>query len=414
MNDCMENTEFSTIPSGSVTSPIGFKASGVHCGLKKIKTDMAILYSEKPCSLAAVFTKNVVAAAPVLYGREILKAGKAQAVVINAGNANACTGDEGYRNAIRTAEMAGKELQIAPELVVVSSTGVIGYQLPMDKIEDGIKKAVAALSAESGTDAASAIMTTDTMKKEIAVKLNLEGKSVTLGGMSKGSGMIHPNMATMLGFVSTDANVEANCLQRMLKEVADKTFNMITVDGDTSTNDSLFCLANGMAENSIIRSEADPGYAEFYQALYYVCRHLAISIAKDGEGATKLVTVEVKGAATEADARTIAKSICGSNLVKTAVFGEDANWGRVLCAAGYSGVQFDPYGVDISMASVAGEITVAQNGAGIDFSEEKASIILKEKEIVFIVTLREGKAQATAWCCDFSYDYVRINADYRS
>ncbi|QRN85034.1 bifunctional glutamate N-acetyltransferase/amino-acid acetyltransferase ArgJ [Clostridia bacterium] len=414
MKDNVENIECNSIPSGSVTSPIGFKASGVHCGLKKVKTDMAIVYSDCPCSLAAVFTKNVVAAAPVLYGREMLTSGRAQAVVVNAGNANACTGEEGYKNAVKTAELAGRELGIDSKLVMVSSTGVIGYQLPMEKIEVGIKKAVAGLSDEGGSDAAQAIMTTDTMKKEIALQLTIDGKQVTLGGMSKGSGMIHPNMATMLGFVTTDANIEAGCLQKMLKEVADKTFNMITVDGDTSTNDSLFCLANGMADNQIIRSESDPAYADFYQALYQVCRYLAVSIAKDGEGATKLVTVEVSGAATETDARTIAKSICGSNLVKTAVFGEDANWGRVLCAAGYSGVQFDPYGVDISMASVAGEIMVAKNGAGIDFSEQEASSILKEKEIIFNVSLREGKAQATAWCCDFSYDYVRINADYRS
>ncbi len=410
----MKNTEFTQIPSGGVTSPQGFTAAGVHCGLKKEKLDMALIYSKRPCSLAGVFTTNVVAAAPVLYGRELVKLGKAQAVVVNAGNANACTGELGYKNALKTAEMVGRELCVEPQLVVASSTGVIGYQLPMDKLEAGIKDAAGQLSQDGGLDAAKAIMTTDTVKKQIAIRVHLDGKTVIVGGMSKGSGMIHPNMATMLGFVTTDADIEAGCLQSMLKEVADNTFNMITVDGDTSTNDSLFCLANGMAGNRTIQSDSDSGYREFYRALYFVCRYLAVAIARDGEGATKLVTVEVNGADSEADARTIAKSICGSNLVKTAVFGEDANWGRVLAAAGYSGVQFDPYGVDISISSAAGEISVAKDGAGIGFSEEEALTILKEKEITFNVSLREGEAQATAWCCDFSYDYVRINADYRS
>jgi glutamate N-acetyltransferase/amino-acid N-acetyltransferase len=414
MKEIMKNTEFTQIPSGGVTSPQGFTAAGVHCGLKKEKMDMALVYSQRPCSLAGVFTTNVVAAAPVLYGRELVKQGMAQAVLINAGNANACTGELGYKNALKTAEMVAKELQIEPKMVIASSTGVIGYQLPMDKMEAGIKDVTGRLNEEGGLDAAKAIMTTDTMKKQIAIRVQLGGKTVIVGGMSKGSGMIHPNMATMLGFVTTDADIQADCLQAMLKDVADNTFNMITVDGDTSTNDSLFCLANGLAGNQTIKSDSDPGYTEFYRALYFVCRYLAVSIARDGEGATKLVTVDVVGAASKADARTIAKSICGSNLVKTAVFGQDANWGRVLCAAGYSGVKFDPYGVDISISSAAGEISVAKDGAGIEFSEDEALTILKEKEITFNVSLREGEAQATAWCCDFSYDYVRINADYRS
>lgn len=412
--ETMDSSRFARVPGGGVTSPAGFAAAGVHCGLKKQKPDLAMVRSEAPCALAGVFTKNVVAAAPVLHGRAMVKTGRARAVVVNAGNANACTGAQGYENAQETARLAAEALGLASDEVVVSSTGVIGYQLPMDKIRRGVRLAAEALSADGGDAAARAILTTDTFTKQIAVRLTLGGRTVTVGGMSKGSGMIHPDMATMLGFVTTDAAVSPECLQLILKDIADRTFNMITVDGDTSTNDSLFCLANGLAGNPEIRDVADEGFGEFYDALYTVCRFLAVEIARDGEGATKLVSVIVRGAATEADARTVAKSICGSNLVKTAVFGEDANWGRVLAAAGYSGVVFDPYGVDIAISSTGGRVVVAQAGSGISFSEEEALRVLKEAEIAFEVDLSEGDASAVAWCCDFSYDYVRINADYRS
>ncbi len=399
---------------GSITSPKGFRAAGVHCGLKKQKKDLALVVSEVPCAIAGVFTKNIVAAAPVLYGRALIKRKVAQALVINAGNANACTGEQGYSNAQKTAELVGKVLQIDAQLVVPSSTGVIGYQLPMDKMEQGIVQAASLLQHEGGSDAADAIMTTDTFRKQRALTVEIGDKTVTVGGMSKGSGMIHPNMATMLGFVTTDCAITSDCLQLIVSDVTQKTFNMITVDGDTSTNDSLYVLANGLAGNREIKDVADPGFGEIYDAIYALCKYLAIEIARDGEGATKLVSVHVSGAKTPEDARVVAKSICGSNLVKTAVFGEDANWGRILAAAGYSGVLFDPYGVSISIGSSAGLVKVAEQGTGTGFSEEEALKVLQEDEIVLEVKLAEGDAEATAWCCDFSYDYVRINADYRS
>ncbi len=402
------------IEKGGVTSPKGYKAAGIHAGLKKKKKDLALLVSDTPAVAAGVFTRNVVAAAPVLYCKEVLKAPHVRGLVVNSGNANACTGDQGLENARAMGAAAAAAVGAEPEEMLVSSTGVIGYQLPMEKIRAGISQAAEHLSAGHGHDAAKAIMTTDTFSKEIAVRFPLGEATVTVGGMSKGSGMIHPNMATMLCFVTTDCAIGKECLQGMVSDITDRTFNMITVDGDTSTNDMLLVLANGQAENPEITGPADEGYAAFYDALYLVCRHLAIEIARDGEGATKLVTVQVSGAASLADARIAAKSVCSSNLVKTAVFGEDANWGRILAAVGYSGISFDPYGVDIAISSAAGSIQVALKGTGIGFSEEEALKILKEKEITFEIRLSEGSASATAWCCDFSYDYVKINASYRS
>lgn len=403
------------LEEGTLTSPRGFLAAGVACGIKKKgKPDLALVCSETPCAAAGVFTRNVVAAAPVGYCREVVGRGTARALVVNAGNANACTGAQGEKDTLRMAELAGKTLGVTPAEVLVSSTGVIGVPLPMEKIGAGIAQAAEMLSPEGGPDAARAILTTDTFAKHLAVRITIGDREVTVGGIAKGSGMIHPDMATMLGFVTTDCAIGAGCLQDIVADIAERTFNMITVDGDTSTNDMLLCLANGQAGNRPIHGIADEGFDKIYDALYYVCRALAIEIVRDGEGATKLISVNLLGAASEADARTAAKSVCGSNLVKTAMFGQDANWGRILAAVGYSGIRFDPSRVSIRLSSAAGEITVAEAGAGIPFSEEEAARILTEKEIVITVDLAQGDSAATAWCCDLSYDYVRINADYRS
>lgn len=404
------------IVDGGVAAPQGFKASGVTAGIKHSnKKDMALIYADKSCNAAGMFTQNLVKAAPLLLDMDHLNKtnGKAQAIIVNSGNANACTGEQGYRDALTMARLTGEKLGIAPQEVLVASTGVIGQSLPMDKITAGINLAVADLSESGGNDAARAIMTTDTMPKEIAVTFSLEGKEVTIGAMAKGSGMIHPNMATMLCFITTDVAVEAAALKQALKTAVDATFNMLTVDGDTSTNDLVLVLANGLAGNEELTVESD-GYQSFVEALMYVCRDLTRKIAGDGEGATKLLEVQVKNAPSLHDARLAAKGVASSNLVKTALFGEDANWGRIICAAGYSGAQFDPNKVDIYLKSRVGELQTASQGAGIPFDEEQASRILKEKEITFILDLHAGDAEATAYSCDLSYDYVKINADYRT
>lgn len=393
---------------GGVTLPKGFKASGVAAGIKKSKKDLALLVSAVPASAAGVFTTNLVKAAPLLITAERLRKGVAQAVIVNSGNANACTGPEGYADAVAMAKSAAAALELPEELVLVGSTGVIGQRLPLAKIRAALPAAVAALS-EAGNQAAEAILTTDTVVKEAGVRFPLGGYQCAVGGMAKGSGMIHPNMATMLAFLTTDVAIDAGLLRQALKYAVDASFNMITVDGDTSTNDMVVVLANGCAGNPVI-SDFSPEYDTFVAALTAVAVELAKKVARDGEGATKLIEVRVKGARTPADARTAARAIAGSNLVKTAVFGRDANWGRILCAAGYSGAVFNPGLVDIFL----GAEQVAANGAGLSFSEERAVRELENDPVVITVDFKEGPYTATAWGCDLTGDYVLINASYRT
>lgn len=400
---------FSIINNGGVTSPQGFLAAGVKAYIKKDKKDLAVIYSEVPAAAAGVFTTNKVKAAPLLITEEHIKNGRAQAVVVNAGNANACTGEQGLNNAVTTAQKAGELLHIDPHDVIVTSTGVIGVQLPMDRVLAGVANAVGELGRDGGAEAAQAIMTTDTIPKEIAVEFKVSGKKAVIAGMAKGSGMIHPNMATMLGFVTTDAAVSPALLAQALKYVVNRTFNMVTVDGDTSTNDMVVVLANGLAGNPEITAE-DSDYTAFRDALLYVCTYLAKLVAKDGEGATKLVEVRVVNAASGEDAKKAARAVANSNLVKTAVFGEDANWGRIICAVGYSGAEFDPAKVDIFI----GDEKMCADGTPLNFSEERAKKILERDEVAVLVDMKAGTAEATAWTCDFSYDYVKINADYRT
>jgi glutamate N-acetyltransferase/amino-acid N-acetyltransferase len=356
----------------------------------------------------------VVKAAPVLWDSKIIK-NKIYGVVANSGNANACTGEQGLKDAEETAKTLADILSVKPENVLVCSTGVIGVPLPMPKIKKGVEGAASMLSHsyEGGLTAAQAIMTTDTVEKTVAVSLEVKGKQVVIGGMCKGSGMINPNMATMLCFITTDCNISERLLDKALTECVADTFNMISVDGDMSTNDTVLALANGMAENNVI-SDEDEDYAAFFEALMYVTKTLAVKCADDGEGATKLIEANVKGAKTKADARTIANSVVSSNLLKAAIFGEDANWGRVLCAMGYSGAKFDPLGVTIVFRSDAGDIKLMDNGTPIIFDEDKAAKILAEHKIYIDMQLTEGKEEATAWGCDLTYDYVKINGDYRS
>lgn len=398
---------------GGVTAPRGFTAAGVQANVKGkggTKKDVAIIYSQLPAAAAAVFTLNKVKAAPVLVSQEQLAGGKLQALVVNSGNANACTGDQGLADATTMCELAARALGIAPSLVAVASTGVIGVNLPMDRIATGIAGAAQQLSSEGNADAAQAIMTTDTFPKEWAVSVELTGgHTVTIGGMAKGSGMIHPNMATMLAFVTTDANIGPAALHQALTEATNKSFNMITVDGDTSTNDACFLMANGQAGNpELVPGTAD--YQAFCAALDMLMINLAKQITRDGEGATKLVEVQVHGAPTVADARKMARSVAASSLVKAAMFGNDANWGRILCAMGYSGAELDPANVDLWL----GNVQVMAQGAGLKFNEEAALRVLKQTEIVVKAHLHQGDASATAWGCDLSYDYVKINADYRT
>ena len=403
---------------GGVCAAKGFKAAGVWCGVKANsspdKKDLALIYSEVPCAAAGIFTKNRVKAAPVLLDMEKLTGGRAQAVAANSKNANACA-PEGMENAKRMAAAAAAALGIGEELVVVSSTGVIGQRLNIEAIEKGLPAAAAALSASArgSDDAANAIMTTDTVKKEFAVETELGGVTVRLGGIAKGSGMIHPNMGTMLCYITTDCAVSAPMLKKALLAANAVSFNRISVDGDTSTNDSCILLANGLAGNAEIAAEG-PDYDAFLAALTALCIDLARSMAADGEGAKHLITCSVKGAATVGQAERLGKSVIGSSLTKAAIFGCDANWGRVLAAMGYSGEDFDPEAVDIAFASAAGRVEVCRNGRGLVFDEELAKTVLTEKEVVIDVTMREGAAEATCWGCDLTYDYVRINGDYRT
>lgn len=398
----------------SVTAPKGFKACGDFVGLKKAKKDMALIESETLATAAGCFTTNVVKAAPVLWDIDVVK-NKIKGIVVNSGNANACTGEKGYKDAEKTAKCFAELSGVGSENVLVCSTGVIGVNLPMDKIESGIKQLYPKLSDsfESGMEAAQAIMTTDLVSKTIGVEIEIGGKKVTLGGMAKGSGMINPNMATMLCFITTDVAISQTLLQKALSECVVDTFNMISVDGDTSTNDTVLVLANGMAENEEI-TEENEDYEVFKNALFEINKKLAIDCANDGEGATKLMEVCVKGAVDKNDARKIALSVVSSNLLKAALFGEDANWGRVLCAMGYSGAEFDPYKVTIYFRSEKGNILLMDSGKPIVFDEEKASTILSEHKIYIDIQLEEGDSEAVAWGCDLTYDYVKINGDYRS
>ena len=405
------------VRTGGVTAAKGFEAAGVEASIKyKDRKDMAVIYSRKPCVLAGTFTSNVVKAAPVLWDKKVVEESSfGQAVIINAGIANACTGQEGYAYCKRTAVRAAEVLDVPEEAVLVASTGVIGMQLPIDRIEAGIEKLAKAKAdtLDAGTQAAEAIMTTDTRSKQAAVEIDIKGVKVTLGGMCKGAGMIHPNMCTMLGFLTTDVNISKEMLQKALREDVVDSFNMISVDGDTSTNDTLLALANGLAENEEITSEGEE-YDKFREALRFVTTYLARKMAGDGEGATALFETKVVGAASKEDARTLAKSVVCSSLTKAAIFGHDANWGRILCALGYSGAQFDPENVDLWFQSVSGSIHIYGNGVACDYSEEEATKILSDPEVTVLVDMHMGEQTATAWGCDLSYDYVKINADYRS
>ena len=402
---------------GGVTAAKGFEAAGAEAAIKyQNRKDMAMVYSKVPCKAAGTFTTNVVKAAPVLWDRDIVANSEyAQAVVVNAGIANACTGKQGLDYCRREAEVTGRLLGIPAEAVLVGSTGVIGMQLPMDRIEAGIAKLVEAKSdtLEAGHTAACSIMTTDTISKEIAVSFELDGKEITVGGMSKGSGMIHPNMCTMLGFVTTDAKISKKMLQEALSEDVKDTYNMVSVDGDTSTNDTVLLLANGLAENPEI-TEKGEDYETFKAALNYINTTLAKKIAGDGEGATALFEVKIIGAESKEQAVTLSKSVVTSSLTKAAIYGHDANWGRILCAMGYSGAKFDPEKVDLFFESKAGKIQIIENGVAVDYSEEEATKILSEEAVTAIADVKMGDATATAWGCDLTYDYVKINADYRS
>ena len=405
------------IITGDVTAARGFKAASTAAGIKyEDRQDMAMIYSQEPCRSAGTFTTNIVKAAPVKWDKNQVTSGApARAVVINAGIANACTGEEGMGYCGQTAEAAALALGISAESVLVASTGVIGMQLPMDRITAGVKAMAPLLdgSLESGTGASRAIMTTDTKNKEVAVRFELGGTTVTMGGMCKGSGMIHPNMCTMLSFVTTDAAISKELLQEALSQDIQDTYNMISVDGDTSTNDTVLLLANGLAGNKEI-TEKNEDYHTFCRALKIVNETLAKKMAGDGEGCTALFEVKVVGAETKEQAKILAKSVICSSLTKAAIFGHDANWGRILCAMGYSGAQFDPEKVDLFFESAAGKMQIIKDGVAVDYSEEQATRILSEPEVTAVADIKMGDAKAAAWGCDLTFDYVKINADYRS
>ena len=402
---------------GGVTAAKGFMAASTAAGIKyKDRQDMAMIYSKKPCKSAGTFTTNLVKAAPVKWDKNQVTSGAdAQVIIVNAGIANACTGEEGMGYCAQTAKAAAQALGVSEDGVLVASTGVIGKQLPIDKIAAGVKAMAPLLgsSPEKGTEAAKAIMTTDTKNKQVAVQIDMNGTTVTIGGMCKGSGMIHPNMCTMLSFVTTDAAISKELLQEALSEDIKDTYNMISVDGDTSTNDTVLLLANGLAGNKEI-TEKNEDYALFCEALNYINETLAKKMAGDGEGCTALFEVKIVGAKTKDQAKVLAKSVITSSLTKAAIFGHDANWGRILCAMGYSGAQFDPEKVDLFFESKAGKIQIAEDGVALDFSEEKATEILSQPEVTAIADVKMGDAEATAWGCDLTHGYIEINADYRS
>lgn len=398
---------------GGVCAAKGFKASGVHCGIRKqtTKKDLALIVSEIPAAAAAVYTQNLVKGAPIYVTKENISDGKAMAIICNSGNANTCNAN-GIEIAEQMCELTQKFTGINKKDVIVASTGVIGQPLSIEPIAEGMDALVKGLG-DNSDDAAQAIMTTDTVKKEIAVEFELDGKKCVIGGIAKGSGMIHPNMATMLVFVTTDVSISSAMLQKALRNDVKNSFNMISVDGDTSTNDMVCVMANGLARNKEINDEGED-FEIFKKALNEVTVNLCRKIAGDGEGATKLLECIVSGAKSDSEAKGAAKSVICSSLLKAAMFGADANWGRVLCALGYSGENLDVNKIDVSFKSDKGEILVCKNGAGVDFSEEKAKEILLEKEIQILVDLNDGQYSATAWGCDLTYDYVRINGDYRS
>ncbi len=400
------------IISGGVCAALGFEAGSIRCGIKpsRASDDLAIIVAESECTAAAVYTMNRVKAAPLYVTMGHLENGVARAIVVNAGNANACA-PNGMENAKRMAQAAAARLGIAPEEVVVASTGVIGEQLPIACIEQTVPQI--ALSRTGSDAAARAIMTTDTQEKSIAVSFTIDGKTCHLGGICKGSGMIHPNMGTMLCFLTTDCAITHEMLQTALAEITRKTFNRVSIDGDTSTNDMCVVLASGKANNELIDWKSE-SYGVFYEALCMVMTRMARMIAADGEGATKLITCTVTGARSEEAAERLAKAVCASSLVKAAMFGEDANWGRVLCAMGYSKAPFRPEYVDVRFQSEAGEVAVCQNGAGLAFDEAQAKTVLCAKEVIIAVEIHEGTYDATAWGCDLTYDYVKINGDYRT
>ena len=399
---------------GGVCAAKGFTANGVHCGIRKnhTKKDLSLIFSSVPCSAAAVYTTNLVKGAPLTVTKKHLSNGIAQAVICNSGNANTCNAN-GIEIAEEMSALAAKALGISPDDMIVASTGVIGQPLSIDPIAAGLPELVAGLSTEGGKAAAEGIMTTDTVMKEVAVEFTLGGKVCHLGGIAKGSGMIHPNMATMLVFLTTDAAISPKMLQKALSGDIANTFNMLSIDGDTSTNDMVTVLANGLAGNPVVDAEGED-FAAFMQALNSVTIALCRKIAGDGEGATKLLECKVTGAADLPTAKTVAKSVICSSLLKAAMFGADANWGRVLCAIGYSGANVDVNKVDVAFRSAAGTVEVCKNGAGLDFSEEIAKKVLLEKEIEILVELNSGSAASTAWGCDLTYDYVKINGDYRT
>lgn len=399
---------------GGVTAPIGFKANGIHCGIRKNKTkkDLALIVSETLADTAAVYTTNLVKGAPLIVTKDNISDGKAQAIICNSGNANTCN-PGGEQHATEMCALVEEYTGIKKENVVVASTGVIGQPLDITPIKDGMKKLVDGLDCNNGAYAAEAIMTTDTVQKEVAVTFTLGGKTCTIGGIAKGSGMINPNMATLLVFVTTDANIDGALLKEIVSEDVKTGFNMVCVDGDTSTNDMYVVMANGMANNPKI-TQKDSDYEVLCQALSLVSTKLCKMIASDGEGATKLLECNLSGASNVENARKAAKSVISSSLLKAAMFGADANWGRVLCALGYSGADISTDSATVSFVSEKGEILVCENGRGVEFSEEKAKEILLTKEIVIKVKLKDGTASAVAWGCDLTYDYVKINGDYRS
>lgn len=404
---------------GGVCAAKGFRANGIQCGLAhsgasvtKKKNDLAMIAADTECTAAAVYTTNKVKGAPILVTKEHLKNGRARAVIVNSVNANTCNAD-GVEKANRMCELAAEELGISPEDVIVASTGVIGQVLPIEPIANGMKELAEGLTYDGNPRAVEAIMTTDTMPKEIAVQFELGGKTCTMGGMLKGSGMIHPNMATTLTFITTDAGISAELLQRALSDIVKVTLNRASVDGDTSTNDMVCVMASGTAGNKIVAHE-DGDFEIFENALYAIMMNLARMMARDGEGATKLIECVVGGADSDKTAETVAKSVITSSLLKAAMFGEDANWGRILCAVGYADAEFDINNVDVRISSEKGSVEVCRNGAGVEFSEEKAKEILGEDEICIIINIGNGGHSAAAWGCDLTYDYVKINGDYRS
>ena len=396
--------------AAGVTFPKGFKAAGVKSGIKKSgNLDLALIYTEKEAAVAGVFTKNAVAAAPVIVSREVVKGGKAHAIVANAGCANACTGETGLANARKMAALAAAEVGCAPDEVLVGSTGIIGVNLPMDKLEAGIKAAAAELSEDGSKNAGNAIITTDTYSKACSCEVEIGGQAVRFGAIAKGSGMIQPNMATMLCYITTDANISSQLMQKALSEIVEVSFNMISVDGDMSTNDTVLVLANGASGAAEI-TDGSPEYDKFYATLKEICQELSKRIAADGEGATKFLTINVSGTKTFEDAKTVAMSIAKSPLVKTAFFGEDPNWGRVICAVGYAGIPMVPEKTVIKF----GGVPVYANGLGAEFNEDDIHKVMAEHDIVIDVEMSMGDAKATVWSCDFSYEYVKINGEYHT